>query len=73
MNLYDVDDEYNIGAAVFKRDKLMNTSYGAGDSFLVLSSREVWNEKKRRDRNEYQFYFAELIIYGMLPQVYIGL
>lgn len=55
VNLYDVDDEYNIGAAVFKRDKLMNTSYGAGDSFLVLSSREVWNEKKEETEMNISF------------------
>ena len=55
VNLYDVDDEYNIGAAVFKRDKLMNASYGAGDSYLVLSSKEVWNEKTEETETNISF------------------
>lgn len=48
VNLYDVDDEYNIGAAVYKRNKLTNTSYGGSDSYMIISTRELWNEKKEQ-------------------------
>ena len=48
MNLYDVDDEYNIGAAVFKRDKLTRATYGGSDSFIVTENQERWNAEKEQ-------------------------
>ena len=48
VNLYDVDDEYNIGAAVFKRDKLTRATYGGSDSFIVTENQERWNAEKEQ-------------------------